>query len=778
MGAGAAVPGSPTERPARRPAKGAAPGAPDAPTSSSENSRATPNTNRSERNIKIFRKNSGAGNSRVTRIPLYDTSQARTTAGGQEEDPVEDEQIELLLRRDELADATWRRWAGGVFNKWLTPRAETPELEQAIRDLFERLKAKEITKAAYVLAKVYGYSAVALGLEGGDQDLAKEPGKPTGIAYLHAMSKKIITKMVQDLDPTSPTYGEITSYILSIPSGTERIEQPVHAGRMIHWKNPWIDDSPEGISMFEPPYDKFLSKRNMDFAVGETLYRNAKPWPNLEVPPDADDPEVDAAEESFKNINVRSYFISPAGYKFQLVATNNALNPQPYLDYMLTTLAAGVFGSKVAMLGTEAGAVTGSEINMHEKYSIIADEQSNFVEPILHELVKRCQAWGLLPAGRYWFEWNKLWEMDDLETADVDLKRAQAFQTFMFGLATARQNGFEVTVEEGELVFMLEGQVVNMPGGNSLRASKALAKRRLLRLPGPARSFRLGWGRNAAAPYLDPVLRDQLFEKMAIQTADLENRMSQLFTKHVTIIRDEFFARLKALWIKNVGPIEVDPTAPVAGAKADTSDLYGDLTDWETKDLAGFRADLIKFLTEGYQQGDIKTLQDLGLTVPTQRDQFGKIDEAVIKKIEVEGARLAKQTYLDNHKQAMNEIADGIRQGQNYAQIADRIAAKFAEYNQGIPNTVQKFIHTVKCEARWDTMEDNGFDKGVYLTARDERVRDSHRAMDGQVVTREQAMKYLSEFGCRCVVSPLTVYDEFLALSREQQQEMVDRYAT
>jgi hypothetical protein len=39
--------------------------------------------------------------------------------------------------------------------------------------------------------------------------------------------------------------------------------------------------------------------------------------------------------------------------------------------------------------------------------------------------------------------------------------------------------------------------------------------------------------------------------------------------------------------------------------------------------------------------------------------------------------------------------------------------------------------------------------------------------MDGKVVTREQAMPYLSEFGCRCVVSPLTVYDEYVAQAQE-----------
>lgn len=754
------------------------PGIPQAPTiSRSTKTRATPEAKyKSGRSRRIFKNQVHAGrNTSTTVVHLYEDGSEQTDVKG--DDDITDKDIERIAKRDELGNATWVRRSGGIFNKWLEPKADTPELEQEIRDLFERLKVKGVTKAAYILAKVYGYGAITIGLEGGDEDLSNAPGNPKGIAYLHAISKKIVKEMVRDLDPRSPTYGDIKTYILTIPDGEKTIDIEVDAGRMIHWVNPSIDGDPKGMSIYEPLYDKFLMKKNMDFAVGETLYRNARPWPTLEVPMDADDTEVDDAEATFQNINARSWFIIPPGYKFDVKATNNALNPQPYLDYMLTTLAAGAFGSKVAMLGTEAGAVTGSEINMHEYYSTIADEQSNFVEPILQELCQRCQDWGLLRDGRFWFEWNTLYEMDELETADVELKRAQAFQTYASGLSLAKAAGFDVIVQEGELVFQLAGQVVNMPGVNSLRVKKALEKKRILKVRPRGRSTQLGWANNVRAPYMDDLVRQQLVDKVQVQTADLENRMDQAMMKHLVIIRDEFFGKLKALWVKNIGPIGVDPTAPVQGAKADAGDLYGDLNDWETKDLAAFKGDLVKLLTEAYLAGNTSTLESLGIRTPTDKASFGKIDDATIAMIDAEGGRLAKQTYLDNNKAAMNEIADGIKAGQSYAQIADRVAAKFAEYNGGIPATVQKFIHTATSEARWKGMEDNGFDKGVFLTARDERVRPTHAAMDGQVVTREQAMPYLSEFGCRCVVSPMTVYDEFMALSQEQQQEMVDRYA-
>jgi SPP1 gp7 family putative phage head morphogenesis protein len=727
--------------------------------------------------------------------------------------------IRYLIRRDELAYRTLMRWSGAVFNRWLTYTSDNPDREKKVREIYERLNVKSIFKRAYMLSKADGWAIVALGWVESDPDATKEPGNVSDIDYIHAIPSTSITFIHQDLDPLSDKYGEITAYTIKQPTGVKEqtnagapVDKQFPAARFLHWRNDFIDDDPKGISIFEPLYDKFVVKKNQDFAMGEVMMSMAKPFPVLTLPDDADDPEIDAADTMLENLDVKSHLVKPKAYDFDLKGPQGTLNPRPYTDYTLSTLAAGSLGSKVALLGTEAGAVTGSEINIGEWYVSVSDEQANVVQPMLKEFNRRLEEYKLIPPGSDDFAWAPLYELDSQEEAQVQLNLAQAASAVATAVTAMEASGWHMFTKDDKVYWYKGGDVIEFSGdfADLIRGVQDVKPPVEAKAPAPpaaappapgappgapaappqappgarapppppgqqqaqdtaakahARSAPAA-GQNADAPYLDPLLRDQLFADVEIQTADLENRLAQIFVKHVTLIRDEFFARLKSLWVKNVGPIVVDPTAPVARVN-DTSDLYGDLTDWETKDLAAFRADLVKFLTEAYQQGDAKTLQDLGVEVPTRRDQFGKIDEAAIKKIEVEGARLAKQTYLDNHKQALNEIADGIRAGQNYAQIADRIAQKFAEYNDGIPATVQKFIHTVKCEARWDTMQSNGFDKGVYLTARDERVRDSHRAMDGKVVTREQAMPYLSEFGCRCVVSPLTVYDEYVAQAQE-----------
>jgi SPP1 gp7 family putative phage head morphogenesis protein len=705
-------------------------------------------------------------------IPLFETGERASFSARGEAEPIGDEDIEFLLRRDEIANASLNRLAGAVFNKWLTPRAEDKALATAIEDLLNQLKAKTVLKAGYILAKVYGYCVISLGLEDGETDLSKEPISPKGIAYLHALSKKIVREIKVDKDPNSKTYGQILSYKIVVPQNEGTAEIAVNAKRAIHWINPWIDGNPEGLSMFEPLWDKYLIKRNMDYAVGQTLYRNAKPWPTLEVPGDADEEEVDDAETNFAEINVRSWFIIPPGYKFSLVGTNNALNPEPYLNYMMTTLAAGSIGSKVGMFGTEAGAVTGSEININEKYAYYADEQSNFVEPVLIELVKRCQAWGVLPAGRFWFEWNTLWELDEQDMADIELKKAQAFQAFSLGLATMRQQGFEIDTEAGEIILTLEGEPITVPGLNSIPTRKRLANNRRFGVA-ISRKGHLGirWAMNARAPGMPDFEHDKLFGKSEIPTKDLENRWVQNFMAHLVAMRAEFFERLRHLWEQEIGVVDLDPTAPVQGAKQDSSDLYSAMDGWEPADLDRFKADIIKFLTDAYKAGDYKALQDLGVSLPKEQEDFKIDDKAAARKIEVEGERLAKQTYLDNHKGAMNEISNGIRAGETYAQISDRLASKFAEYDGGIPNTVQKFVHTVSNEARIDEMMRHGVTKFVYLTARDERVRPEHAALDSRIMTREEAMPYLSEFGCRCTLTPITVYDEALQEMREEEEQ-------
>ncbi len=669
---------------------------------------------------------------------------------------VTDEDILYLIRRDELAFKTAMKWAGAVFNKWLTVGSDVPALKEGIEKKFEDLNVKDIFKQGYLLSKTRGYCLILLGFKDTSESSMDEPEGVSDLVYLHAIPRSAVHEIHQDEDPTSDTYGEITAYTLNIPTGTTVERKKFPASRFIHWKNPFVDDDPEGISMFVPLFDKYSVKKNLDFAMGQVPKTMARPIPILGCPDDADKEEVDAAELSFKQFTTRSQYVYPLGYKPELLATNIALNPTPYTDYVLGTIAAGSVGSKVALLGTEAGAVTGSEVNQQEWYGAVSDDQRNYVNPKLRELVIVMQKWGILPPGDFWFEWEALYEMDDVEKADITLKNAQALQALAGAINMMALQGFEPVLEEDALAFVKDSTKLILPAMNALvevrpRTGKAA-------LPGRAQ---------ARAPYLPEAAQKQLYRIWEVKSQDIENRTNDNFQAHITVLEREFMDALRVAWEKNIGRIGADPSMPAG--RTDEPEFYEEMDEWgpTPASLRKFKADLLIYLEEVFAASSTQTLENLGVSPVGWKLK----DTKTVQMLKAESSRYAKNTLLDMHKGAMVQIAEGMRAGEHYAQVNDRIAKSFKEFNKGIPNTVQKIMHTVSSEARFDTLEQRGVKKIVFSTSQDAAVRPEHAALEGVIMTREEAMPYLSDFGCRCTPVPVTAWDEAVEANRREQEE-------
>ena len=691
-------------------------------------------------------------------FPKDSESQDRPTRGGPGVPwvrEVTDDQILYLLRRDELAFKTAMKWAGACFNKWLTVQSDIPAVKEAIEARFEALCVRDIFKQGYLLSKTRGYCLIALGFKDGSESAMEEPESVSDLVYLHAIPRSAVHEIHIDKDPSSETYGEITAYTLYIPTESASTQVKFPASRFIHWKNPFVDDDPEGISMFVPLFDKYSVKKNLDFAMGQVPKTMARPIPMLGCPDDADQEEVDAAELSFKQFTTSSQYIYPLGYKPELMATNIALNPEPYTDYVLGTIAAGSVGSKVALLGVEAGAVTGSEVNMQEWYSAVSDDQRNYIEPRLRELVLVMQKWKLIPEGDFWFEWEALFEMDDNEKADVALKNAQAVQALAGAINMMALQGFEPVLEDGELLFDKAGVKLALSAMNALVKVRPRAERAAL--PGLAQ---------ARAPSLPEAARRQLYRVWEVKSQDIENRADDNYMAHVTAIQREFMDALREAWEKNIGRVGADPSRP-AGQAAEP-EFYEEMDEWgpSNKAMRLFKADLLLYLEEAFYAGATQTLENLGISPVGWKLR----DTKAVQMLKGESSRYAKNTLLDTHKAAMVEIAKGMRAGEHYAQVNDRVAKAFKQFNKGIPATVQKIMHTVTSEARFDTLEQRGVDKIVFSTSLDADVRPEHAALEGMIMTRDEAMPYFSDFGCRCTPVPVTAWDEAAEASRREQE--------
>ncbi len=64
-----------------------------------------------------------------------------------------------------------------------------------------------------------------------------------------------------------------------------------------------------------------------------------------------------------------------------------------------------------------------------------------------------------------------------------------------------------------------------------------------------------------------------------------------------------------------------------------------------------------------------------------------------------------------------------------------------------------------------------GQTEGVFSTSLDDRVRETHAQWEGTIMTEEEAMPLLSEFGCRCTVIPLSFWNDDVA----SEQSFIER---
>lgn len=670
---------------------------------------------------------------------------------------ISDEDILYLLRRDELAFRTAMKWAGAVFNKWLVIRAESDDLKEKIDEVLEKVEAKQILKQAYLLMKTRGYCIIALGFEeAGTVDATTEPVTVQGLAYLHAIPKTYISEIFVRDDPTKDDFGEIYQYELEVPLGDKTEKKIFPASRFIHWKNPFVDDNPEGISMFEPLFDKYVVKKNLDFAMGEVPYQMAVPPKVLYLPDDADEDEVTAAEKYWKSMNARSYLILPSAYKAELLDTSKVLRPEGYTDYILKTLGAGSLGSQMALLGGEAGTLSTADTNQQEWFGAVSDEQQNAVEPIIRELIKVLQKWKVLPEGDFWFDWNPLFETDEKEAAEISKLSAETVNILASAISMMAAQGFDLVVEDGETFFVKDQTRIVVPSVNALLSPHSKPKP-AFRGRGSSSSSKV----SALAPYLPEAERLKLFRLWEVKSDDLENKTIDAMRTVVTLIEGAILEEFRKQWERNMGPVGADPSAKVTAvttaATNDAADLLEALEAFLPKALVKkLRAVLLGFTDEAYAASAIQTLEDAELSTTAFRME----DTEAIRVLRREWQRLASQTYLDMHSGAMLEVEEGLRAGSTYAEINNAIASRFGEFSKGIPNTIHKFVHTVTSKARFETMKTFGQDKGVFSTSMDDRVRDKHAQWEGAIMTEDEAMPLLSEFGCRCTIIPLSSYEK------------------
>jgi hypothetical protein len=267
---------------------------------------------------------------------------------------------------------------------------------------------------------------------------------PDGILYLRSCSEAsvMISPTDIDMDPQSKRYGKPLWYQINI--GGEMGQngyQRVHYSRCIHVAEDLLEDEVYGRPRLERVLNRLDDIMKIVGGSAEATWKLMRKGFLLSAKEGYQQPtnsetrrDVDAQIEEYDHGLRR--FIRLTGVDAQDLGSE-VVDPSGLFGIVLSLIAAASGIPQRILIGSERGELASTQ-DLRSWANAIADRQSNFAEPsILRPFVNWCIRAGVLPppkSGKYKVEWPKLYELTELEEAEAQEKRGEAFEQFAAGI--------------------------------------------------------------------------------------------------------------------------------------------------------------------------------------------------------------------------------------------------------------------------------------------------------------------------------------------------------
>lgn len=361
--------------------------------------------------------------------------------------------------------------ARDMVDKWFhvddpdTEEAD-PALDRNIQAALTKLKFKKRLREALEASRTFGKALLVGGFnDAKNMDMLQLPLKKGSELLQLAVYPSIYKEQKvkdwsvwqKDDNEESRRFGKPVLYKLDRGGGSYFI---VHYTRVV--------EVGDGTSVLDKVWDDMCCGRNIRWGAAQWMYRTGGGFPVIGFPAgtNADQLETYHNSGAFTNLMSRTaIFIAQNsqaendGMTFSFEgAQGRALDPQPFFQSNIEQIAIATGYPQAKLIGAQAGAVTGSEVNQQEYYKAISRDQEE-IEYVVRWVIDRLADSGQLSivkavtdksdsyhvkllksmlrrvirrdyrhktAENYVIEWNSAFELSELDEADVELKRAQA----------------------------------------------------------------------------------------------------------------------------------------------------------------------------------------------------------------------------------------------------------------------------------------------------------------------------------------------------------------
>ena len=366
-----------------------------------------------EKQKKIGFKNTNDGGLIIHPDIVGDTSTSVNTATSLKTsgfgDSITDQARATMASREPICHFLTFIVASDMLDKWFSvddPDTETadPALDRGCQRFFNTLHFKTYLRTGLISAFTFGRSLLVGGFNDAKttQDLMKPKALNAQLMQLDVYPEiyqcqkvKEFEVVTVDLDPASTRYGKPLMYKVTRTSLNESGQQ-TSSTVYIHWTR--VCEVGDGTSVLDVIWDDMTCGRNIRWAVAQALYRMGSGFPVLSFPEGTTPAELQAfaANGAFNNLMSKTYIMLVQNHLDKndgitidfKGASGVRIDPTPFQKQNIEQMSIATAYPQAKLIGAQAGAVTGSEVNQQEYYKGISRQQINYCEDPIRWVIK------------------------------------------------------------------------------------------------------------------------------------------------------------------------------------------------------------------------------------------------------------------------------------------------------------------------------------------------------------------------------------------------------
>jgi phage-related protein (TIGR01555 family) len=367
--------------------------------------------------------------------------------------PMQKGQIDNAYRSDWMARKLIDIPAKDATRQWRSWHTELADIEKLEREE-KRLDIPGKLRKALIMSRLYGGSVLILGVERGkmSEELDLDKVRKGDLKFVHACSRYAVGQGPWITDAMSPYYGmpeyftrtQINSPTsVSRTNGTNTIsgqEFQIHPSRVVMLRGMNLPDQESsgewwGDSVLQSVNDAITNAATVSQA-GATLVNETKidviKIPQLSLHMTNQDYKNRLSERfSYANTakSVINTLLIDKEEEWQRIEAQLGGLPDVLKLYLLIACGAADVPATRFLGQSPQGLNSTGESDIRNYYDRIHSEQETDLTPAIQPLdeVLIRSALGSRDPSIY-YEWNKLWQMDDLQHADIAVRKAQVFQ--------------------------------------------------------------------------------------------------------------------------------------------------------------------------------------------------------------------------------------------------------------------------------------------------------------------------------------------------------------